>query len=89
MSLKNLELNTFYSAQIEPCMSIFYWYNTSFYIFIYLPNFLLTAFAKTTFKEYCSRDLFLRDCAGLLMVLKVKKKHSRYNLADIFWTVFW
>ena len=22
------------------------------------------------------------------MVLKVKKKHSRYNLADIFWTVF-
>ena len=56
---------------------------------MYLPNFPLTASAKTTFKEYCSRDLFLRDCTGLLMVPKIKEKHNRYKLVDNFWTLLW
>ena len=37
MSIKNLELNTFYSAQIEPCMSIFYWYK-NFILYLYIPT---------------------------------------------------
>ena len=37
MSLKNLELNTFYSVQIEPRMSIFYWYK-NFILYLYIPT---------------------------------------------------
>ena len=34
---KKLEINTFYSVQIEPCMSIFYWYK-NFILYLYIPT---------------------------------------------------
>ena len=37
ISLKNLELNAFYSVQIEPWMSIFYWYK-NFILYLYIPT---------------------------------------------------